>query len=212
MKIGVLGSGPVGKELSKGLLKLRHEVMVGTRDQAKLADWAVEMGEKASVGSFSDAAKFGEIIFIATSWEGTESALKMAGPDNFREKIVVDVTNPLDTSHGAPPRPAIQYPVSASEKIQKWLPGAKVVKALNTVPAHVQVHPKQIGEADLFIAGDKEAKEFVKAIADEWGWHGVVDMGDLSAAYWIEMLAMLVINYGFKYNDWNFAIRFLRKK
>ncbi|MBI4018972.1 MAG: NAD(P)-binding domain-containing protein [Candidatus Aenigmarchaeota archaeon] len=211
MKIGILGSGVVGQTLGIGLMGQGHEVTIGTRDSGKLNEWLLKAGSKASVGSFYDAAKFGEVIFIATVWTGTENAINLAGKENFAGKIVVDVTNPLDFSKGTP-APAVSYPLSASEQIQNWLPAAKVVKAFNIVPAHVQVTPKSLGDADLFIAGNhKDAKEFVRETAKRWGWSDVIDMGDIKAAYWVEMLGLAVINYGFKHNDWNFALKLLRK-
>lgn len=210
MRIGILGSGSVGQALGAALVQQGHEVKIGTRDAKKLDGWLSKAGNNAYVGSFEEAAKFGEVIFLCTLWMGTENAIKMARPANFHGKIVVDVTNPLDFSH-SPPRLATKYPVSAAEQVQSWLPGAKVVKAFNTVPAHIMVNPEQLGEADLFVAGSAEGKEFVRSIAKKWGWRDIVDMGGLSEAWWVEMIAMSVISYGFAHNDWNFALRFLRK-
>ena len=210
MKIGILGSGVVGQTLGIGLVSQGHEVKLGTRDPSKLKEWLSKVGNKASAGSFSDAAKFGEAVFIATLWLGTENAINLAGKPNFVGKIVVDVTNPLDFSNGKP-EPAVSYPLSACEQIQNWLPQSKVVKAFNTSPAHLQTNPKTLGDADLFVAGNDDAKKFVREIAKKWGWSDVIDMGDVKAAYWVEMLGLAVINYGFRHNDWNFALKLLRK-
>ncbi len=211
MKIGIIGSGVVGQSLGLGLINQGYEVKIGTRDTSKLNEWLSKVNDKGSVGSFAEAAEFGEALFIATLWTGTENAISLAGKENFEGKIVVDVTNPLDFSDGTP-KLATVYPISACEQIQKWLPEAKLVKAFNTIPAHIMTNPKQLGDADLFIAGNGKAKDFVKHIAKNWGWTDIIDMGDIKSAYWVEMLAMLVINYGFKYNDWNFATKLLRKK
>ncbi len=210
MKIGILGSGNVAQSLGTGLVQQGHEVKLGTRDAEKLNEWLTKTGSKASVGSFADAAKFGEAVFICTLGIGTENAITMAGKNHFSGKIVVDVTNPLDFSE-MPPKMSVQYPDSMSQRIQRIIPDAKIVKAFNTVSAPVMTNPKQLGEADLFVAGNDEAKQFVKEIAKKWGWHDVIDLGDMKATYWIEALGMLVITYGIKYNDWNFALRFLRK-
>src|SRR3989338_5134516 len=134
----------------------------------------------------------------------------MAQKHNFNNKVVIDVTNPLDFSKGKPDL-ATTYPLSAAALIQTWLPDAKVVKAFNIIPAPIMVNPKQLGDATLFVAGHHDGKAFVRGIAEKWGWTDIVDMGDITAAYWIEMLAMFVIQYGFKYNDWTFAMKFLRK-
>ncbi len=211
MRIGIIGSGIVGQTLGSGLINLGNEVKIGSRNPKKLDEWVKNAGINGSASSNSEAASFGQIIIIATQWSGTKNAIDLAGHDNFHGKIVIDVTNPLDFSSGGP-KPAVTYPDSAAGMVQKWLPDAKIVKAFNIVPAHVMVNPKINGtSADLFIAGDAEAKKFASGIAKKWGWDKIIDMGGLESAYLIEMLAMLSIQYGIKYNDWNFAYKFLQK-
>ncbi len=212
MKIGIIGSGIVGQQLGLGFIKLQHEVKIGTRDVSKLNEWKKTAGEKGSAGSFEDVAKFGEVIVLATAWVGTENAISMAGKENFKDKILIDVTNPLDFSMGTPPRLAASLGNSAGEQIQKWLPAAKVVKAFNIVNAYVMCNPKlEEGLPDLFIAGDVDAKKFVTSLADQWGWASVIDIGDISQAYWLETLTMLWINFAFKNNQWSHAFKLLRK-
>ena len=116
MNIGVLGSGDVGRRLAEGFIELGHMVRIGTRDPGKgeLVQWVSNHGgeeRKSSAGAFVDAASFGEIIVIATSWNGTSNAIKMADPKNFAGKIVIDVTNPLDFSQGMPPKLALAIPI-----------------------------------------------------------------------------------------------------
>ncbi len=213
MKIGVIGSGVVGRQLGIGLSRLGHEVKMGTRNPEKLSDWVKEAGDKSSAGTNDEAAKFGEIIVLATGWEGTENAINLAGKENFHGKIVIDVTNPLDHSKQGPPRLDASPGSSGGEKIQSWLPDSKVVKAFNTINAYIMISPKRKeGDPDLFICGnEKEAKEFVRDIAREWGWKNVIDMGDISEAYWLEAFAMLWIHYGFINNSWNHAFKLLKK-
>ncbi len=214
MKIGILGSGHVGQALANGLLKLGHEVLVGTRDRSKLTDWASKAGKGASVGNFSEAAGFGDIVFIATLWTGTENAIKMAGKHNFSGKIVVDVTNPLKVDKaGEPPNFAVAYPNSAGSLVQRWLPDAKVVKAFNMTPAHYMTNPKlQDGEIDLFIAGnDSNAKNKVKEIAAAFGWKDVHDLGGIEQAYLVEAVAMTWIRYAFLNNHWMHGWKLLKK-
>src|SRR5439155_19788090 len=94
MKAGILGSGDVGKALAAGFLKHGHEVMLGTREPAKVADW-LKQNPKARVGSFSDTAKFGEVVVLAVKGTVAAEALRGAGPAKFAGNTVIDVANPL---------------------------------------------------------------------------------------------------------------------
>jgi hypothetical protein len=213
MKIGILGSGTVGQQLGLGFARLRHDVRIGTRDPGKLNDWLKEIGKRGSVGSFEETAKFGEAVLLCTTWMGTENAINMAGKKNFSGKVVIDVTNPLDFSQGVPPKFVATLGNSGGEQVQRWLPDAKVVKAFNTIGNAIMCNPKrEEGVPDLFIAGnDEAAKKKVADFAEKWGWASVVDMGDISQAYWLETFAMLWIHYGFKFNNWTHAFKLLRK-
>ncbi len=210
MQAGILGSGPVGQTLATGLMKIGYAVTIGSREPAKLADFAAKSGAKA--GTFAEAAA-ADIVFICTSWSGTENALKLVGAENLKGKIVVDVTNPLDFSAGPPPKLAVVYPSSAGELVQSWLPGAKVVKAFNIVTAKYMIDARlEEGVADLFIAGNDEgAKAKVAEIAKAWHWGSVNDLGGIAQAYWIECYAMLWIQFGFKNNHWTHAFKLLKK-
>jgi predicted dinucleotide-binding enzyme len=212
MKIGIIGPGIVGQQLGLGFIKLGHEVKIGTRDISKLNEWKQNAGQKASIGSFEDTAKFGEALVLATSWMGTENAISLAGKVNFKGKILIDVTNPLDFSMGTPPRLAANLGNSAGEQVQRWLPDTKVVKAFNIINAYVMCNPKlEEGDPDLFIAGDDDAKKFASSVAEQWGWASVIDIGDISQAYWLETLTMLWVNYAFKHNQWTHAFKLLKK-
>jgi 8-hydroxy-5-deazaflavin:NADPH oxidoreductase len=213
MKVGILGSGIVGQQLGTGFLRTGNSVKIGTRDGAKLNEWLSLAGANASVGSFNEAAVFGEIIILATNWMGTGSAVNLAGKEHFSGKIVIDVTNPLDFSKGAPPSLASVPNSSAGETIQSWLPDSKVVKAFNTISAYIMINPNlEEGNPDLVIAGNNiDAKNTVTDIAKSFGWLSVIDMGDISQAYLLEALAMLWISYGFKYNHWTHAFKLLKK-
>jgi hypothetical protein len=208
-----LGSGGVGQQLGLGFAKLGHDAKIGTRDPGKLGDWLKQIGQRGSVGSFEDAAKFGEMLLICTSWEGTQSAIDLAGKANFSGKVVVDVTNPLDFSKGVPPAFVATVGNSGGEQVQRWLPEARVVKAFNTINATIMCNPKrEEGVPDLFIAGnDEAAKKTLIGFAEKWGWASVIDMGDISQAFWLETFAMLWIHYGFKFNNWTHAFKLLRK-
>ncbi len=210
--IGILGSGGVGTTLGLGFLKQGHKVVIGTRDPAKLAEWKAKAGANATVGSFADAAKC-DVIVLATLWTGTKSAIDLAGPANFKGKVVIDVTNPLDFSKGAPPRLAATPENSGGSQVQAWLPDARVVKAFNHISANIMVNARlEDGTADLFIAGnDADAKSLVSRFAQAWGWGSVNDMGNIDMSYWLETFAMLWIHFGFKNNHWTHAFKLLRK-
>lgn len=214
MRIGVLGSGSVGRSLGNGLVRLGHQVKMGSRNPAKgeVAEWRKEAGPNASAGSFRAAAQSGEVIFLCTSWSGTEEALRLAGPENFTGKVVVDVTNPLDFSQGPPPKMAVDSSTSGAEKIQGWLPGARVVKAFNTITAAFMTDGS-IGteKLDMFIAGDDaDAKRIVMDFLSAFKWN-THDLGGLEQSRLLEYFALLWIAYGFKNNIWNHAFKLIRK-
>lgn len=210
MKAGIIGSGQVGQKLGDGLIELGNEVMIGSRDTQKLAAW-VGKHKTASAGSFSDAAAYGELLVIATSWGGTASAIEMAGPKNFAGKTVIDVTNPLDFT-STPPRLAVGLTDSAGETIQRMLPDARVVKAFNIVGNPLMVHPEfPGGRPTMFICGNDEgAKKIVNGIVVAFGWESI-DIGGIEGSRLLEPLAMLWMNYYFRTNTGNHAFKLLRK-
>lgn len=211
--VGVLGSGIVGQTLAKGLAALGYQVLIGTRDSQKLTDFKKEAGESVTVGSFDQVASQAELIFVCTQWAGTENALKLAGHQNFKDKVVVDVTNPLVfEAEGQPPQLAMGYPESAGAMLQKWLPQSKVVKAFNIVTAHYMTNARlKEGTPDLLIAGnDAQAKQQVTELAQKWGWQ-IIDLGDIRQAYLLEALAMIWIRYGFLNNHWSHAFKLLKQ-
>jgi len=212
MKIGILGSGGVAQTLATGLLSLNHDVVLGTRDTSKLAEWLKD-NEKGTVGSFNDAAKHGEVIFLATFGLATITAIELAGKDYFDKKFVIDVTNPLDFSDGAPPKLKASPGHSLGEQIQKDIPKAKVVKTFNYIGAHIMVNAKrEEGTPDLLVAGnDKSAKDWVSDLAAKWGWGNTIDMGGIENSYWLEAFAMLWLAYAFKNDHWQHAFKFLKK-
>ena len=209
-KVGVIGSGVVGKALAEGFVKHGHQVMVGTREPAKLAEWAAALGSSVSIGSVADAAAFGEVAVIATAWSGTEQALR-ATEGKLHGKVVIDATNPLGHSAGKPEL-AIGHTDSGGEQVQRWLPGSKVVKAFNIINSGAMVHPDfPGGPPDMFIAGDDaEAKKTVTAICEQFGWP-VTDVGGIVAARLLEPLGMLWVHIGISSGRWTNAWKLLRK-
>ena len=213
MKVAILGTGDVGRSLGRGFLSRGHEVRMGSRDgrNEKAVAWAKEGGANASAGTFEDAAKFGELAVLATNWAGTENALRLAGAKNLAGKIVMDATNPLDFSTGAP-RLAVSGNDSAGERVQKWLPDAKVVKVFNTVANALMVDPKiPGGPPDMFIAGNDEgAKKKVEQIVRDFGWN-VIDLGGIEQSRLLEPLAMVYIVHAIRTGNWSIAWKLLRR-
>jgi predicted dinucleotide-binding enzyme len=193
MNIGILGTGMVGQAIGAKLIQLGHEVRMGSRtaNNEKATQWVSTNGPRASQGTFADAAAFGELLFNCTAGVASLQALHMAGAANLKGKILIDVANPLDFSHGMPPSLAVCNTDSLGEQIQRAFPEARVVKTLNTVNCNVMVNPALVrGAHDMFLCGnDPEAKAAVTRILQEWfGWASVIDLGDLSAARAMEMM------------------------
>jgi len=187
MKIGVLGTGMVGETIATKLVALGHEVRLGSRTATneKAVAWSAKAGARASHGTFADAAAHGELVFVCTKGEATVEAVRAAGKDNLRGKIVVDVTNPLDFSKGMPPVLFTAGDDSLGERVQRELPESKVVKTLNTVNCDVMVDAMRIGgESDVFVSGnDAEAKATVsRFLREQFGWRSVVDLGDITTS------------------------------
>jgi len=214
MKIGILGSGDVGKALSAGFAKLGHEVKIGTRDpkSEKARALVKNAGGNTSAGTFEEVAAFGEVMVIATLWSGTENAIKLANKNNFSGKVVIDATNPLDFSLGMPPKLTHGHKDSGGEQVQRWLPNAKVVKAFNIVGNEHMVNPKfPGGPPDMFICGnDDKAKKTVTDILTQLGW-STIDIGGIEGSRLLEPMCILWVTYGARTNSWNHAFKLLRK-
>lgn len=214
MRIGILGTGDVGRVLGAGFAAHGHQVMIGSRDpkQEKVQAWVKATGHAASAGTFAESAAFGEIAVLATSWEGTESAIALAGPRELDGKVVIDATNPLDFSRGMPPRLAVTGDDSAGETVQRRLPGARVVKAFNIVGNQHMVHPDfPGGPPDMFICGDDDAaKTTVAGLLTSFGWR-VIDVGGIASSRYLEAMAMVWILQFFKTGSGNHAFKMLSK-
>ena len=193
MRIGVLGTGTVGTTLASKLAELGHEVRMGSRDAAnqKAVAWAESSGDRASTGTFADAADFAELVFNCTGGGVSLQALEQAGEDALRGKVLVDVANPLDFSRGMPPTLTVCNDDSLAEQIQRRFPDTRVVKAFNTMNHQVMVEPTLVpGEHDLLVAGDDAAaKAQVRELAESFGWspERIVDLGGIGAARGMEM-------------------------
>jgi predicted dinucleotide-binding enzyme len=211
MKVGVLGTGDVAKALAAGFLKHGHSVTMGTRSPAKLAEWQKE-NPKAMVGSFGDAASFGEVVVLAVKGTASAEALRAAGAANLAGKPVIDATNPITD---APPAHGVlsfftSFNESLLERLQQEFAEARLVKAFNSVGSPLMVNPQfRGGKPTMFICGnDEQAKKTVSGILDQFGWE-TADMGRVEAARAIEPLCMLWCIPGFLKNEWNHAFKLL---
>lgn len=216
-KIGILGTGNVGDTIGTKLIELGHSVVMGSRtaNNEKALAFTTKHNGKASAGTFADAASYGEIIFNCTKGEVSLDALKMAGENNLKEKVIIDVANPLDFSKGMPPSLTISNTNSLAEEIQKAFPSSKVVKALNTMWCGLMVNPSLINNGDhtTFISGnDVHAKELVKDILKSFGWtdKNIIDLGDITSARATEMYLALWVRVLGAINTATFNIKIAR--
>jgi predicted dinucleotide-binding enzyme len=212
MRIGVLGSGDVAKTLADGFLAHGHDVMLGTRTRTKLDAWAAQNARRA-IGSFSDAARFGEVVVLAVKGSAAADALRGAGADNLAGKPIIDATNPIAD---APPSNGVlkfftSLDESLMERLQREFPDARFVKAFNSVGNARMVDPKfKEGRPTMFICGnDEAAKKVVTQILDEFGWD-TADMGKVESARAIEPLCILWCIPGFLRQEWVHAFKLLR--
>jgi predicted dinucleotide-binding enzyme len=212
--VAILGTGNVGTALAKGFVQMGLRVVFGTRDaNGAKAKEAIAAVPGATAAPLDKAAQTGDFVVIAVPFSSVQQTLQAAGPGNLAGKLVIDTTNPLDFSTGAP-QWALGFSDSAGETVQRLLPAAKVVKAFNTIGAGLMVHPKlPDGTPDMLIAGnDESAKRDVWRILEAFGWRRPVDMGDMTAARLLEPLAMAWISYGVRNNNWAHGFSLLGQK
>jgi 8-hydroxy-5-deazaflavin:NADPH oxidoreductase len=213
MKVGILGSGDVAKALAIGFLKHGHEVLMGTRSPAKLADWA-KQNPKGRIGSFAEAANFADLAVLAVKGTVAADALRTAGPANLAGKSVIDATNPI--SDLPPVNGVLRFftnlDESLMERLQREFENLHFVKAFNSVGSASMVNPQfKGGKPSMFICGnDDAAKTAVTGVLDQFGWE-TVDMGKAEAARAIEPLCMLWCIPGFLRNDWVHAFKLLAR-
>jgi len=213
MKVGILGSGDVGRALGRGFASRGYDVKIGTRkpNAKELQAWLKETKGKGSVGSPAEAAAHGEVLVLAVVGEAAESAIDLAGPRNFDGKVVIDSMNPLDFSKGMPPSLFVGTTDSLAERVQRKLPKARVVKCFNIIGHANMVDPKiPGGPPDMMIAGnDKAAKAKVTGIVKEFGWPGAIDVGGIEGARGLEALTPLWVRVCTALGDWNVAWKVL---
>jgi predicted dinucleotide-binding enzyme len=208
MRVGVIGSGQVGRVLADGFRSRGHEVTIGTRDPQENDDlqaWAAGQ-DGVAVGTFAGAAEAGELIVLATLGAAVLDAIALAGADHFADKVVIDATNPLDFSDGDPAL-AVGHTDSGGEQIQRAIPDARVVKAFNTVGNALMVDPDLPSSPPvMFIAGEEEeAKGVVADVLADFGWNAF-DVGGIERSRELESLCILWVAVGQARGAWDHAI------
>jgi predicted dinucleotide-binding enzyme len=212
-RIAVLGSGAVGQVLSDGFLRHGYDVMRGSREPAKLAEWKSGAGARASTGTFAEAARHGELVVLAVKGIAAESVLDLCGAEALRGKTVIDTTNPI--AETPPVHGVLAYfttlEQSLMERLQARVPDARFVKAFSCVGSPLMVNPTLPGgPPTMFICGnDGAAKAQVVTILGQFGWD-IEDLGAVEAARAIEPLCMLWCIPGFLENRWARAYKVLR--
>lgn len=201
MKVGVFGTGMVGKTIAAKLTSLGHEVQVGSRTAGE------------GKVTYKEAAQFAEILFNCTSGQGSLEALQMAGAEHLKGKTIIDISNPLVTQPGKQPSLFTGLDDSLGERLQAAFPDAKIVKTLNTVNAAVMVDPAKLANADhtMFVAGnDLDAKTSVAGILRSFGWKDVVDVGDITASRALESYLLLWVRLWGTLKTPNFSVKLVR--
>ena len=191
-KIGILGTGTVGKTIGSALIKLGYEVKMGSRtmDNATAHEFAQSNGDKASHGTFAEAAQFADVIMNCTMGMASLQALSLAGREDLNAKTLIDISNPLDFSNGMPPSLSVCNVDSLAEQIQRAFPETNVIKTLNIVNCEVMVNPKKTGgDPTMFVCGNtSNAKNIAIDLLKEFGWNDIIDLGDISNARGMEMI------------------------
>jgi 8-hydroxy-5-deazaflavin:NADPH oxidoreductase len=198
MKIGILGTGMVGNALGTKLVQKGHEVTIGSRNakNESAQKWASSLGERAHNATFRDAAGFGEVVISCTGGMHSMEALQSVGVEPLQNKILIDVSNPLQQDKAGSMILGFCNTDSLGERIQRAFPQTRVVKALNTVNCDIMIEPSRVpGDHNLFICGNDAAakKEVTKYLTDWFGWNPnrIIDLGDITAARGTEMMMPL---------------------
>jgi predicted dinucleotide-binding enzyme len=200
MWIGILGAGNVGGTLGRRLAEAGHAVSFGVRQPAKGAT-AVKGGDAlppgASAVSPADAVKAADVVLLATPWGAAQDALREAGAAKgaLDGRVLLDATNPIKAGFGLDIGPNGE---SGAERIQAFVPNARVVKVFNTTGFNNMQHPAYDGASTvMFYAGDDAAaKRVAHELATVLGFDAV-DAGNLVQSRLLEQFAMLWISLAY---------------
>jgi 8-hydroxy-5-deazaflavin:NADPH oxidoreductase len=212
MRIAVLGTGMVGRTLAPAFDRLGHEVVVGTREPEVTRDrddWGLDL----PLSAYADVAEGADLVVNATNGVASLDAIGAVGAAALGDKVLLDVANPLDFSHGFPPTLTVKDDDSLAEQIQRAFPDARVVKSLNTVNCAVMVDPRRVGDGQttMFVAGDDpRARETVVSLLGQLGWWDVIEFGNLSAARGMEMWLPLWVRLMGRLGTADFNLKIVR--
>lgn len=193
MKIGIFGTGGVAQAFATRLTELGHTVMLGTRNATekrkdpKFSEFS-DKNPAVALGSFAETAAFGDFLVNASKGDATLAILASANLAHLKGKVLMDVSNPLDFSHGMPPVliPELSNTNSLGEEIQRRFPELRVVKTLNTMWNGIMLYPTRLEGAHVnYLCGnDTAAKEEVRTLLHGFGWQDnqLMDLGDISSA------------------------------
>jgi predicted dinucleotide-binding enzyme len=212
-RVGVLGSGEVGRRLAEGFRSRGHDVVIGTRDprKAELREWLANAGAGVGVATFERAAAHGDLAVLALLGNAADEVISQVGAHNFSGKVVIDAMNPLDFSAGFPPRLSISGQDSLGEHVQRALPDARVVKAFNIIGNTYFVDPSfSEGKPTMLIAGnDADAKRTVTALLADFGWPDVVDIGGIEGSRELEAICIAWVKIGATRGAWDHGFKLL---
>jgi NADPH-dependent F420 reductase len=212
-RVGVLGTGAVGRRLATGFKGRGYEVMIGSRDPGKsdLREWLSDEGAGVQAATFKEAAEHGELLVLAVLGDAAQDVIAHAGAENFGGKVVIDAMNPLDFSGGFPPKLSISGEDSLGERVQRALPDAKVVKAFNTIGNQYFVDPEfSEGSPTMLIAGDDEgAKRLVSDLLADFGWSDTFDIGGIEGSRELEAICIAWVKIGGARGSWDHGFTLL---
>jgi hypothetical protein len=194
MKISILGAGNVGMALARALVRAGQPVTIGVPDPARHAEAVAALGSQATLVGSDEAVERGELVILAVPYP---AALAIAqSRADWQGRVLVDATNPL-----APDLAGLSLgtTTSGAEQVAERARGAHVVKAFNTTGAENMADSRYAqGQPMMPVAGDDAAaRQQVLALATLIGFDAI-DMGPLSAARYLEPLAMVWIHLAIK--------------
>ena len=212
-RVGVLGTGEVGRRLAAGFSSRGHDVMIGSREPGKpeLGEWLSGDGAGIEAGTFSETAAHGDLLVLAVLGNAAEQAIADAGTERFAGKVVIDAMNPLDASGGFPPKLSISGEDSLGERVQRALPDARVVKAFNTIGSPYFVDPSFTeGRPTMLIAGDDDgAKWTVGDVVADFGWPEAIDIGGIEGSRELEAICIAWVKIGGARGAWDHGFKLL---
>jgi predicted dinucleotide-binding enzyme len=215
MKVAVIGTGNVAWALINGLISEGYDVKVGSRSSEKGSENIAKLKEShgnVSITSYAEAVEFGDIVTLPVPGASLVDVIQEIGVQKFEGKILWDITNAF--SADAPANGVIKLITtpdeSLAEKVQKLLPSTHVVKAMNTVGAHLMYKPTLSENGTIFLAGnDDQAKEKISGIAEKFGWESY-DAGKIESSRALEYMGQLYVAQGILYNSWSSTFKYVK--